>query len=429
MSPEREKQMNRMVRSLSKCLKQLRSLAGHSSELDALVFDLPLQRTKTKLVRSFFVWGIGSYIDEVSKTEGCKIWEPEDKNLFTEKLPFIAEMILCLQYADNQIFDKKKGVTTDIKTRNNILSHNLLERALFEYIRKNLSDATLVEEFTKTTLNLADVGQYIEGTYNSFEYYDGIMPRHKKGENKLPSFSEIRPFLDLIDFEVFVKDFKSVFPQPYKNFVHLYMLRIALTSSALFVQFSDLVMKLKRYNGEHKKNVLLYAFMLGVVFQLVNDINDFVPSAYEKRTLAKNASDCFSDIKNKNITLPILIHLLNNDAYQQLDLTKLNNFVKIKPPFLESTIDIAQFRILNLLEKGFNISPEEEKDLLLEISPVLLQYSMPIAQKWAEESTAFLDTENIPGQLLTELLEIAYDNQYYRYIQSMYSKSIEKMVS
>jgi len=191
------------------------------------------------------------------------------------------------------------------------------------------------------------------------------------------------------------------------------------------VQFADLVMKLKKYRGKHKKDILRYAFLLGLSLQLVNDVNDFVPSAYEKRTLAKDASDCFSDIKNKNVTLPILIHLLSIN--QGLDLGKLDKFLEDQSILAEFDPEIKiekRVEILELLKNEYLVASEEEEAVLFDIAPVLIKYIMPIAQKWADDGEACLRTEKIQGRLLTELLEVAYDNQYYRYILSKCAKQL-----
>ncbi len=426
MHPKREKQMNEMKRKLSQCLKQLRNLTSITSELRDVIFQLPLERKNTMLTRAFFVWEISEYIDELSIKEGLATNKSEDPKLFSDKIPFVAEMILCLQYVDNQIFDRKKGVTTAVKIRNNIIAHNLLERTLFEYIHNYIpNEADQVDKATRRALDLTDIGQYIEGKYNSLEYFDGIEQRYSKGKSTLPRFPEISDYLNLINFDVFVQKFKGFFPKKYQNFVHLYLLRASLTSSALFVIFGDLIMRLKGYNGAHQEKIKQYAFLFGMALQATNDVNDFVPSSFEKSTVAKNASDCFSDIKNKNITLPIMIHLLYLD--NKIELKWMEAYSK-GYKYMEGERKRRPNRkkrlILKLLVEGHGLKTKDESRITLEIAPLLLHYIIPIGQKWANMAKDCLDLDTHSGPLLADLTEISEDNKYYKYIYSFYTDSL-----
>lgn len=418
MGPERRKLMIETVRNISKEFKKFRHAIASDGEVTKDFLAFPSERfdLNNKLLRGFFVRAISDYVDLLATEEKIRLKRYKDKHLYDTKLPFVAEMVLCLQYYDNQIFDKKFGVVTDKKIRNNILFHNLLERELFSYIRREFRRIPEVEMCAKRVLDLTDMGQYVEGKYNTHDHFEKVVFLHTKHLNKLPKVSKsVDVYVKSCCFGKILKDLTSLVPQPYKNFVHLYLLRISLTAASLFVQFADLVISLKKYNGANQQKIRDYAFLLGIISQLVNDVGDFVPSSFGEKTLAKRPADCFSDLKNGNITLPLVIYLLSLEGkfyIEEFDriTEKVEKHYKNLSIQQEPKGDLLIPKIL--VEKQL-ISLEMEHQVLSEIRPFLLQYAIPIGKVWATYARNLIRSDIPAGALLIEVLELAESNRYY----------------
>jgi|GEM_PF-1919312 len=427
MSPERDKQMTEIMRSLRRALKHLCVRIDCGKEIESLIFDLPKRRSNTKLLRAYFVQKISLYINELARNENKKLRKSPNSAFYAVQIPFIAEIILCLQYSDNQIFDKKFNIVTGEKIRNNILSHNLLERILNDYVDK-LPLSKTIRKHVRKSLDLTDIGQFIEGKYNLYDYFKNCNERHTQRVNKLPTFSkEVNDYLASTCFYQVASVLKRITPRAYQNFVHLYLLRISLTSSALFVEFSKMILDLKGYKGKNSQKIIDYAYLLGLVLQIVNDINDHIPAHHGYSTVAKESSDGFSDIKNGNITLPIALYLLN--IKKELNYDALQNLIGknlLENEDLYYLGDKSQGKIFDIalvLNDNSKIEVHEEESVLLEIAPILKHYAMPIVRILAKQARNNLDLQFPAGMYLDELLEVAETNKYYRIIEDSYQSA------
>ena len=132
-----------------------------------------------------------------------------------------------------------------------------------------------------------------------------------------------------------------------------------------------------------------YAYFVGILLQLINDCVDFVPSEYNPDNVANKLEDCFCDIKNKNITLP-LIHLLAAEEVKGKRLTEklLNKDIK------------------SLIKK-------QELNVFKEICPFILNKTMKDCESIAVIACQQLNPTDLSDQL-TGKTEIAFDNLFIR---------------
>ena len=61
------------------------------------------------------------------------------------------------------------------------------------------------------------------------------------------------------------------------------------------------------------RELIAFSKCFGVMRQVVNDNVDWAPSYLGLSTKTKDAEDAFSDLKNGNITLPLIFHLQNSN--------------------------------------------------------------------------------------------------------------------
>lgn len=264
------------------------------------VYTLLRQKLEKISVRATFTRKIYEYV----KVEMGSKYPIENEELFLKQLPFISEVVIIIQYFHNQVFDEKVGTNTNRKISNKVIYADIFKDLLYDYIDNEVVEKHryTVHKYIRKMFRFCDVGQYLDKNFCTYEAY-------KKGNfGGIKSINpEVDGFVDLKIVEDIINEVKNFAPNK-TDFIDLYFRRISLTSAALFILSAELVMDLMDYKDEEgKNNISNFAKCYGLMLQIVNDNSDFV--LRKENLFGKNKSDICSDLKNKNITLPLIYHL------------------------------------------------------------------------------------------------------------------------
>ncbi len=305
------------------------------------------------------------------------------EKIFTVKTPFVFELVITIQYLHNQILDKKNGIDTLEKAAHNLLIANILKDSLYEYIEAEFPEK-MASALTKTVRNafkMVDIGQIIEKKYNTYENFQqaDLMETYHLSDTieSTIDFSGIKPFTDQL--------YKDL-PRSYWEFTDLYLKRIYLTCAALFTSCTDFICSTLGVGKEHKKHLLQFATAYGMMRQIINDNADFVPSVYGLATLSKTADDAFSDLKNRNITLPLIYHLSASPRGA-----------------IASWLKDGDLSINNSTQKNF-------AEILL--SDHALFKSVQLSRLLASISENYLKGHTVAEQMLADTCQIAWWNKF-----------------
>ncbi|MDZ4705556.1 MAG: polyprenyl synthetase family protein [Saprospiraceae bacterium] len=364
-------------------------------------FPLLEARFKSTSVRSYYAYLISRYIREntiptiKSKSE-----------LFDKVIPLTVEVIIAIQYYHNQILDAKSGKATLSEAKLNMTSADSLKHHLYQYLRDRNGiepeERETIFHFTDLMFYCVDIGQFIEKTGTTFDQYQkkecyntqkiykkllknknefiwpesdesirsqdfqmrlltknitqqssiGHLPRSKKIISDALVLAE-----SMIESDV-IRTTRSGFIGK-EAFADLYFKKISLTCGALFVLTTRLIMKLMALSETSKEGRALLAFArrFGVMRQIVNDCCDWAPSHFGLNTKAKTAQDALSDLKNRNITLPLLF-LLKEETTE----STINGFLKGElNEFNEAVVFqeiIASTSLKSAMKTGYGLANE-----------------------------------------------------------------------
>lgn len=332
-------------------------------------------------VRSYFTKKIGEYLlHEQQKTIS-------DYADLLQQIGFIAELIIVIQYLHNQILDQKFEVKTSELINRNLLASNILRELLFDYIDEKIvpEHQTLVADTVAKILMYVDIGQMMElnyGHYDSFqkEYLDSIAKN-----------SEINQFIDThlaIIFPIINEQLQDKWGDK-KDFAVHYFRRTILTNASFFVCIAQLLCKLFKVDNQNLENtVTQFGIGYASVLQITNDVADMVH--IKKGTIAKNPNDVFSDLRNCNITLPLLLHLQHQP--KRLIWRYLND-----PQKHLYIIEYYRTELMQELREGLAV------ETTIQLGHRLIVYARNILQPTNPATT-----------LLNDMLKIGEWNKYYR---------------
>lgn len=349
MIPERKEQMTKMRNRLSAELKARTEHLQLNTHLKGVIFPLLRQRMKSMGVRSFFVYGVAQYTAECAEKEGLELLGKPDSNLFNTQLPFLAEGIIAVQYYENQILDGKGGLYQDGEYRmerihNNVIAGHFVKDFLYQYVEDAMfpDDDDAAYRSTMRQLRrifqLVDLGQAFQDKWGTFE----ALKSSKKSMIHISAEAEA-----YIKTEIIAQYWSAVKKQGMQEdmriFTENYLRRISITSGALFALMAELVMDLLGYNGRERENIIQFGIHIGMTGQIVNDINDMVPKDYKQSTVSKIPEDAFADIRNNNVTLPLIFHF---NAHLNSNMQQLDNRRKKSPDelvkLLQDPVDAAR---------------------------------------------------------------------------------------
>ncbi len=377
-------------------LSKLKNLHIGSPD-DANTFLLLERKIADKPVRAFFAGEVFAFVRRCARAEGVAL-NNEHTGLFLRIIPFVAEVVISIQYFHNQILDSKAGVTCRNKKQidDNLLSANLLKEYLYEYIEQETApeDAAIITRHVRRIFKYVDVGQQIEKKWNTFESCERGCYKNMRLHPEIEAFANperVAPLLDLL---------RQFYPER-SDYTEVYLRRIALTSAALFVLCSEMILELSGYNGRERRRLLEFAWFYGMMQQVINDNADVVPSRFNHETTEKTASDAFSDARNHNVTLPLFLHLENRRQSPETG----------EPDLIRS-----------ILQRPFHVTltHREEERMFLELrTSGALYFSIDLGKYFGARAQQCLSDSAADAEILLSLCEVA---EWNRYIYDCYNK-------
>jgi hypothetical protein len=430
MLPARKKIMIETRRLIQKEYRVFRAYNPLDAKIEGRIFPLLTKRIKGLGIRSFFTRTMYHYILEQADANNEAINAPleQEKVIFEQKLPFISEVIIAIQYYQNQILDGKGGLKGENehyikeKVDQNLIASHYIKDALYEYIDQEIypNDPIknrLVTKAVRRIFRYVDLGQDMQDQWGTVEHFNQL--------NRYVFISkEIEEFIDkdLID-TMWSSMNEDGIAEKNECFIKNYLLRIQLCNAALYSIFTELIMDLVGYSGTEHKNILKFAKFQGILGQIVNDNNDYVLPEYNLLTVNKKPEDAFADLRNNIITLP-LIHYLQEKENPELLISNLKN--ELFPPEIPAKDSSLPWNILNfnfMIEKIGSIIPILNQNRFKETLPKLLssiQESIETTERISMNIKKLnLIQKSTFGILLNDMNSIA-EVGYNRFYQKIY---------
>jgi len=275
------------------------------------------KKERNKPLRAYFFRKMYEYLREYKETKSGFARFQNPDVLFMQKLPFVFEVVITIQYLHNQILDEKYDVKqfNHPKICQNLISSNILREFLFVYIEKEIApilpDDSMAQNISvaiRRLFLLVDLGQYTDKKYNHYERWKhGLSP---VTEN-IKVFDE--PAMQAIADTI--KKVQEVNPDK-EDFIVTYFQRIYLSNVYFFRCMTELIFELAGCsNFKQFNNMQRFSIQYGYMLQIINDYADFAYTNDKKeraefiKASGKNSSDFFSDLYNFNVTLPLIYHL------------------------------------------------------------------------------------------------------------------------
>jgi len=375
-----------------------------SNYLDSktMSFDLVKKKLDGLPLRAFFVSKLYEYVNVAQPiplpSNDVQVNSSEDENLkkelfqqyvfFTRQLPLIVEGIITIQYYSNQIFDSKGEVVNNkASLDDNIKFMENLIPTLYDYILENDIPERMqcrIIKSVKKILHLGAAGQVLEDNLNTYEAWLG-------DDVSNPLTAKAEKFFDreVLDFLMETVQRRADFPESKLTFLKMYFKKIYLRNAALYGLMTELVLDYCEVESEQRENLKRFATLFAIMHQLVNDIGDLVPANRELFTMEKTNKDAFSDLRNNTLTLPIMLHLLE------------------EPDGLMENI---------LKNKITRLDNNEEENLLISLTwSHSVFIAMSIGKDIQKKAVSYLDPTNEHFNLLVDMCRIAENNKYYRH--------------
>lgn len=262
---------------------------------------------KQRSLKAYFAYSIYTFL----AIQNSRFITQKNKLLFEQRIPFVAEVLMTIQYYDNQILDKKGGVTDHESIVNNLKLSALLRSVLYDYINdeaifeKNIG--IIINKWSTRILKQVDQGQLLEKKNNLYgNFNSGLFSINYDHSNDQIFDKCLNSAKEIILASA--PELKN-----HDHFLNEYIKRVYLAGASMYPSLVQMITEILDYKENNKLDVLFFfSGMLGITLQTVNDTVDNVPSCATQITVAKKHGDAFSDIKNGNITLPILLHLQNS---------------------------------------------------------------------------------------------------------------------
>lgn len=386
--------VSRETAKLSTILRQMR-LFDDGGEFEKYCLGYLQKKVSNKPLRAYFARKMYEYLTEDQNRIQFQVYQ-DNEILFLRKLPFVFEIVITIQYLDNQILDEKY----DLKSQNhpkivqNLISSNVLREVLFLYIDQEItphfSDRRGVESLIQNLRRLllwVDIGQYLDKEYNHY----------KRWKAKIPNLVGCTPFFDDIVHRAIDETMNQVkFDVPDKSeFIEAYFRRIYLSNVYFFRCITEILLTMGNCNRPQQEHLLLFSTQYGFMLQIINDYSDFAYSEDKKiqkqlKTSGKKSTDFFADLYNFNVTLPLIYHL-NKGARRKIE------------AYLEGGI------------KKKNILTHYPKQVMQEIdqSGAILN-SILRSMELAESAKQCLDTNNPHSAFFANMCDMAIDNKFHQ---------------
>jgi geranylgeranyl pyrophosphate synthase len=333
-----------------------------------------------KTIRAYFVRKVFEYISNGKPRV--------ELNFLIQKIGLIAEIIIDIQYLHNQILDAKHGVNNKPSIVQNLLAANILREILFDFINKELTPKyrRMVADIVGQILIYVDLGQRIEQQYNHYDSY-------KKDLVIDYGRSEIAKSTKLLIIQDIINDIKKE-TLPKKQFVEIYFKRIYLTNCSLFVLLTNLICQITKCVGKTKKEIRNYSLCYSMILQIVNDISDFVPTDLADNEVGKKNTDAMSDLRNFNITLPLIFYLCKNDI----------------PRLIKKYLDGIDNISLD------NFQKEIAKDIIYNGA---IHNAKKVTSSLSQKAVACINPHNVATEFLKNMAEIGIVNKNFKALDKL----------
>lgn len=371
-----------------------------------------LNHKKGSSVRIFFARKLYEYFLH----EGASLSHLDEK-VFTINIPFILEVVIIIQYLQNQIYDSKGGIYHLDQIQENIIVADRLKDLIVLYIDEAIEadceSKNLIRKRVLQIFSHVNDGQWLESKFNTFETYQNIEQLISEGRlvNQLPQRKQENVQEDLLTYRSVIETMVEYATPEKELFVDLYLYRIYLTNTALFTLGAELIGELMQVPDEKRDQVRKFTTAYGLALQITNDNKDFIYKVLGLEgdvdghsTIAKKKYDTMSDLKNKNITLPLIFHLQRiNQAKRRSEVWEILNW--------DGRCKYFEMHPVYLL-----------KEL---IDSKAMINSIKISRKLVEECTGFLNPENEETKFLVDMANIGRWNKYY-YAAEKFGKKFER---
>ena len=345
-------------------------------------------------LRSFFAVLSFDYLNQIHQ---FKLNEKEQA-FFKVQLPFIIEGVISVQYYHNHILDEKCGTSEKSHKDVCMLNANLLSLYLERYISKNVPRKYIdaLRDTMQHIYTCVNIGQKFEEQCTLYKHWT----RKSEMTNNYSRFisHEERKSGNCIDLAL--EQIQSFFVQDSHNFLRAYLERIYLTNAILYTETSKLIATLL---GVKDTGLIKFAGLFGLMKQIINDIADLIPSSACIGTKTRSPEDAFADLKKKNITLPLILHLQEHPRSN-------TSF------FLESS------GAWNSLI---------EKTIAFELVEKLTVFkAMSLSRKIRDIALTYLSSDNDTYILIEDMTTIANNNKFFRYFDkkhTQYKKRYKKL--
>lgn len=322
------------------------------------VFEMPRRKARTEAtsLRGSFFKMLFHYLEQHAQEEGITLQYPARPELFTVQIPLLSELIISVQYLENQVYDGKGGLLKDgilhhRRTSANVQASHLLKDYVYDYIDGIADEGTRLHQrlthSTRLIFQAVTLGQHWEDEYACFDYlYNGFTDYPTAPDN----------IESLIDHDL-VADLWARFqrwglPEWQSAYCHFYLRRISLTNATLFAQLAALILELTGYDGKEKERVVKFCRKFSLLHQLCNDVCDVVPASRGHETVQKNANDAYADLRKGCPTLPILFLAREKSESDFVEFQSVIDQDNVQEEIFEILAPVGSQYFIKLIQEG-----------------------------------------------------------------------------
>lgn len=366
--------------------------------------------------RSVFILRIYQYLTSLSLID-----ESSPEEIF--KIAAIAEYDMTIMYHENHVRDQKYGVSrakpfTIQKKKSQKYALELRKNSLIQkyFYGEVLHKVKIANHFMHEVHDL--IGMMLDKEFTTIKSFNNNSYPFKIIQTHIQELESYKPFLntfenrnsskslkdfDLVNVEEFIETIYSSpkrrhwgFKQP--EYLRLYFARCFLLNVIFYYVYTKLLISLySNISTTETDSLISFARHFGLIQQIINDNSDFIPINDARPTPCKFKEDTFSDLREKNITLPVIYFL-----------SKTNSSKGVLYDYLSG-------RDLNL-----DLHDNEIQKLILHqfLSRGAISKSMSFGTILAKFAGGILNIDKPATKCLNNMLTPAFENQYYAYYNS-----------
>ena len=345
-------------------------------------------------IRNHFIFKIAQYI--LKEHSFAKVLESE----VLRKIAVIGELCITIMYLDNHLQDWKYGIQKEDQETidKNRAERQMLRTQLDSFVETQLLGVVRekVREVIQKLFDFYAIGMKIDREFLTFEVFQRDNPQ------KLHLYDGA-----VIDFVAITQEAAALFPSERKmrqrgyqpisklSYLDLLLTRCHLMNALFFQLFAELLADLLTGNSQQYASLIQWSKRFGIISQLVNDTNDFLPNDHAFATTTKKTEDTWSDGRRKLVTLPMMAF------FEHASGPLLNS--KLAQHYQEKSIDT------------FKLGEKDSQHAALQTlaQTRAIRYSMHLIFQLTKDTKKFLDKHNPVSASLNQMLEFANNNKFY----------------